>query len=119
MDCCTAGTAVLDPSYRSALKMETDAFVSNVNLHELGILADVKKLMVPHAHARIRAELYKLNMCAAPHVSHRMLLACMQQARVAEHDTTSIAMLSACAEGQWLLAATARATSSRCCPTLP
>ena len=60
--CCAAGTNVLDSSYRSALKLETDAFVSNVNLHELGILADVKKLMVPDAHARVRAELYKLNM---------------------------------------------------------
>lgn len=56
------GTSVLDTSYRSALKMETDAFVSNVNLHELGILADVRKLMVPDAHARLHAELYKLNM---------------------------------------------------------
>ena len=52
---------MLDLSYRQALKLDADCFNVNINLAELGILAEVKRLMAPDA-ADLKAELYKLNM---------------------------------------------------------
>jgi hypothetical protein len=57
---------VLDLSYRRALKLDADQFAVSFDLSELGILAQVKKLMAPYAED-IEADLYKLNMCAPSH----------------------------------------------------
>ena len=88
------GKNVLDPSYRKALKLEPTAFGSNLNLvrlfhtspwsllyclgvlqstliymqAELGILEDIKKLLAPEA-GDLTAQLYKLNVYAAPTAS--------------------------------------------------
>ena len=52
---------VLDPTYRSALCLERDGFLSSLNLEEHGILSTIKTLLMPEA-ATISAELYKLNV---------------------------------------------------------
>lgn len=60
---------MLDPSYRRALKLDADRFAVSFDLSELGILAQVKRLMAPYAED-MKADLYKLNMCAPLAPSH-------------------------------------------------
>ncbi|KAK9901696.1 hypothetical protein WJX75_008691 [Coccomyxa subellipsoidea] len=57
----TDGADVLDLSYRRALKLAADQFAVSFDLSELGVLAQVKKLMAPYAED-IEADLYKLNI---------------------------------------------------------
>ena len=52
---------MLDPSYRKALRLNPDEFDVTLNLEEMGVLTQIKTLMVPDA-ANLHAELYKLEM---------------------------------------------------------
>lgn len=52
---------VLDPSYRSALKLEPDSFYWSLEVAELGILPEIARVLAPNA-AGLRAERYKLNV---------------------------------------------------------
>lgn len=59
---------VLDPSYRKAVKLDTDDFVSSFSPYDYGIIDEVAQLLLPSMHISdlhlrgVRAELYKLNV---------------------------------------------------------
>ena len=56
---------VIDKSYRDAYVLDPEKFVTSFQLTDTGILGEVRRLLVPDAFD-VRAELYKLNIYAAP-----------------------------------------------------
>ncbi|KAL6069936.1 Fe2OG dioxygenase domain-containing protein [Balamuthia mandrillaris] len=67
VECCSAATfgqgskEVLDSSYRHALQLSPDHFVTNFHALEYDILDKIKGILSPKS-TKIRAELYKLNI---------------------------------------------------------
>ena len=55
-----------DLSYRNALKLEADRFLTSSQLSDTPILGEIQKLMMPDMRDSIRAELYKLNIYSGP-----------------------------------------------------
>lgn len=58
---------VLDESYRKALKMDTERFLTNFNPYQAGIIDTIAQALLPplrhNKHGRyVKAELYKLNV---------------------------------------------------------
>ncbi|KAF2825289.1 hypothetical protein CC86DRAFT_41658 [Ophiobolus disseminans] len=63
------GADVLDESYRKATKLDRAAFSVNFCPYEVGIIDTIAQLLLPgteHGTKGVRAELYKLNIYAAP-----------------------------------------------------
>jgi hypothetical protein len=52
---------ILDPSYRNAVKLDTDHFATNFQLCSTNIIKSIKSMLAPEA-GLINAELYKLNI---------------------------------------------------------
>jgi hypothetical protein len=68
---------VLDPEYRSAGKLDTDSFCTTFHPANFGILETIEQILLPSVNSsskgnsrfrRVRAELYKLNVCF--HIYH-------------------------------------------------
>ena len=57
---------VTDLSYRNALKLQPDRFLTSFQLSDTPILGEIQKLMMPDMRGSIRAELYKLNIYSGP-----------------------------------------------------
>lgn len=77
------GEDVLDESYRKAGKLDESAFCTNFNPHSLGIINTFGQALAPDSWQQtnethgIRAEMYKLNVCASL-LSHNSRLACFE-----------------------------------------
>ena len=63
---CVVCKEVTDLSYRNALKLEADRFLTSSQLSDTPILSEIQKLMMPDVRDSIRAELYKLNIYSGP-----------------------------------------------------
>lgn len=69
------GRDVLDERYRKAAKLDTSEFSTNFHPHDCGILDSVQQILLPSTirggqgvgigPQGVRAELYKLNVCAS------------------------------------------------------
>lgn len=67
---------VMDPEYRTAIKMDTSAFSTNLCPYALGIMDQVTRMLLPNLmeyekegmtpRGIVVAELYKLNVCHFP-----------------------------------------------------
>jgi hypothetical protein len=63
------GEAVLDPSYRSALKLDNENFTTSFHPYDFGIVNAIQQLLLPSVYPGgnhqpyIVTELYKLNVC--------------------------------------------------------